>query len=157
MNPELFKNRKFLIGAVAVIALLLVGALLIFRGNGAGPIVNTANEQKVLSLSPEDVGMEVTVREDKRAVMFELTKADDIVHVDYEIHYTHEVEGQRVQEGLLGEMNIAEDGITKTDFRPFGTCSATCRYDEGVDDVVIILKVEKEDGKIYEVEQPVEL
>jgi hypothetical protein len=156
VNQELFKNRKFLIGAVAVIVLLLAGAFLVFRGNSVQN-VNTVNEVEVLSLSPEDVGMKVTVREDKRAVMFELEKAEGITKVDYEIHYTHDVDGQRVQEGLLGEMNIAEDGITKTDFRPFGTCSATCRYDEDVADVVIYLKIEKEDGKIYEVEQPVEL
>jgi len=69
-----------------------------------------------------------------------------------------ELDGEEVSEGIFGEMNIAEDGITKTDMREFGTCSSgRCRYDEGVRDVKIILKITKDDGKIYSAEKSVEL
>jgi len=90
--------------------------------------------------------------------MFELTKADDIKHVSYEIDYTKSLEGEDVPEGILGEMNIAEDGITKTDFREFGTCSSgTCKYDKVVSDITIKLAVTKKDGKQYQVEKVVKL
>lgn len=148
-----------MIGVIILVVLLLAGALFVFRGSVSktNDLPQDQSEAPIPILSPEDVGMVVTVRQDKRALMFELKKAQDIKHVDYEIQYTHDVEGQEVQEGLLGEMNIAKDGITKTDYRPFGTCSAVCRYDVGVSDVVIILKVEKKDGRIYQVQKSVEL
>ena len=114
--------------------------------------------QTLPTLTPEDIGMVVTVRKDKKALMFELTKSSDIKHVDYEIDYTKSLDGQNVPEGILGEMNIAQDGITKTDFRDFGTCSSgVCHYDNVVSDIKIILKVTKTDGKDYQVTQTVKL
>lgn len=156
---NIFKNKKVL-GAVLLVLVLFVGGLLIFlnRQSSQPATDYMVAEESLPTLDPEEIGMVVTVRSDKRAVMFELTKADNIKHVDYEIRYSHDVDGERVQEGLLGEMRIGIDGITKTDFRPFGTCSASvCRYDKGVSDVLIVLKLDMEDGKSYQVQKPVEL
>ncbi|KKP95599.1 MAG: hypothetical protein US77_C0001G0022 [Microgenomates group bacterium GW2011_GWC1_38_14] len=158
---EKLKDRRIQLGlAIGAVAVLLIGLFLFTRSNNRAsqaPIPNQFSTEELPKLSPEDIGMVVTVRSDKRAVMFELKKARDIKHVDYEIRYNHLVEGEQVEEGILGVMNIAEDGITKTDFRTFGTCSATCRYDIGVSDVMIILRVTKTDGKQYQVEKSVEL
>jgi len=115
-------------------------------------------DEEVETISTEEIGLEVTVRADGRAIMFEITKPEGIAHVEYQITYLKELDGEEVSEGIFGEMNIAEDGITKTDMREFGTCSSgRCRYDEGVRDVKIILKITKDDGKIYSAEKSVEL
>ena len=133
-----------------------------FFGNNSGSSNEVDDGMDVSGLpelTPEDIGMEVTVRDDNLALMFELTKADDITFVEYTIEYDVATEdGGTTGQGVFGLMNIAEDGITKTDFREFGTCSAgKCRYDEVVSDVTINLKVTKTDGKDYQVTKVVKL
>lgn len=157
---QLIKNKK-LIAAVAVFLILAVagGAFLFMRKDSVvSPTDDITTESDLPVLSPEDIGMEVTIRKDGKALMFELNKADDIQMVEYTIEYEKELEGETVPEGIFGIMNIGEDGITKTDFREFGTCSAgKCRYDNVVSDVKITLKVTKKDGKEYQVEKTVKL
>ena len=148
--------------AVAAFLILIVagGAFFLFRNQNPSdsPTDDVTAESDLPVLSPEDIGMIVTVRKDKNALMFELTKADDIAKVEYTIEYEAEVEGETANQGIFGEMNIAEDGITKTDFREFGTCSAgRCRYDNVTSDIKITLKVTKKDGKEYQVEKTVKL
>ncbi len=157
---EHLKNKK-IIAAVAVFLILAIagGVFLLSRqGSGNETPSDEITESDLPTLSPEDIGMEVTVRKDNKALMFELTKADDINLVEYTIEYEKEVEGETANEGIFGVMNIGEDGITKTDFREFGTCSAgKCRYDNVTSDITINLKVTKRDGKEYQVQQIVKL
>lgn len=155
------KNKK-LIAAVAAFLILIVagGAFFLFRNQNSSdsPSDDIIVGSDLPTLSPEDIGMVVTVRKDKNALMFELTKADDIAKVEYTIEYEAEVEGEIANQGIFGEMNIAEDGVTKTDFREFGTCSAgRCRYDNVVSDIKIVLKVTKKDGKEYQITKVVKL
>lgn len=160
-KSALLKDKKILSVIIAVILLVLVAVgFFLMRGNE-----NVAEDdddpfasEELPELSPEDIGMEVTVRNDKKALMFELSKADDINSVEYTIEYEKEIDGETVPEGIFGIMNIGEDGITKTDFREFGTCSAgRCRYDEVVSDITIVLKVAKKDGKEFQVKKVVQL
>jgi hypothetical protein len=143
-----------------LVALLVVGG--IFAATRGGGSESEDDDLSIGAglpeLSPEDIGMEVTVREDGRALMFELTKADDIEKVEYTIEYEAQTEEGVANQGIFGEMNIGKDGITKTDFREFGTCSAgRCRYDNVVSDITINLKVIKKDGKEYQVQEIVKI
>ena len=160
---EQFKNKKVL-AAVAVFLVLAVlgGAFFISRNQNISSrdsdMKNGITDSGLPSLDPEDIGMVVTLRPDGKALMFELTKTFDINSVEYTIEYEKEIDGERVPEGIFGLMNIGEDGITKTDYREFGTCSSgRCRYDNVVSDITIILKVTKKDGKEYQVEKIVKL
>lgn len=154
------KDKKVLVAIVLVLVLAIGGiAFLMMRGNTpAAPSDEITAGSDLPTLSPEDIGMEVTLRKDNKAVMFELTKADDIKKVEYTIEYEAQTDEGTANQGIFGEMNIADDGITKTDFREFGTCSAgKCRYDDVVSDITITLKVTKKDGKEYQVEKIVKL
>lgn len=154
------KNKKLLSAAAVFLVLGVIGGVFFLNRHQNPPTTeeNSLIESNLPVLSPEEIGMVVTVRKDKKALMFELTKADDIKKVEYTIEYEKEIDGETVPEGIFGEMNIAEDGITKTDFREFGTCSAgKCRYDNVVSDIKIVLKVTKNDGKDYQVEKLVKL
>jgi len=159
---EKFKDKKVVGSVIAILVLILVfGGIFAAINSGedkkssSGSLISTSD---LPELQPSDIGMVVTVRDDGRALMFELTKADDIKTVEYTIEYEKEIDGERVPEGIFGIMNIGEDGITKTDFREFGTCSSErCRYDEVVSDITIILKVTKKDGKEYQVKEKVQL
>ncbi len=160
---EYLKNKK-LLAAVAVFLVLAVlgGVFFISRNKSI-----TSNDidiedgiagSELPTLDPSDIGMVVTIRPDGKALMFEIKKASDIQGIEYTIEYEKEIDGERVPEGIFGLMNIAEDGITKTDYREFGTCSSgRCRYDNVVSDITIILKVTKKDGKEYQVEKIVKL
>lgn len=161
LSFQKLKQQKPLLGVVLVIiAAALLGGFY-FLNSQSNPEVPTEtgfSEEQFETISAEEIGLEVTVRGDGRAVMFEITKPEGIEHVEYQITYLKDLDGEEVSEGIFGVMNIALDGITKTDFREFGTCSSgRCRYDEGVRDVKIILKITKDDGKVYSAEQPVDL
>jgi len=157
----LTKNKK-LLAIIGVLAAILVvgGIFMAVRGQNSS---STEDEDISIGaglpeLSPEEIGMKVTVREDKNALMFELTKADDIEKVEYTIEYEAETEDGVANQGIFGEMNIGKDGITKTEFREFGSCSAgRCRYDDVISDITINLKVTKKDGKEYAVQKIVKL
>lgn len=155
------KQNKPLLGVVLIIALgILISGLYFLAPKNKSNLNNPTSsfDEQIETISPKEIGLEVTVRSDNRAIMFEITKPDGIKHVEYQITYTKDLDGEEVSEGIFGEMNIAEDGITKTDFREFGTCSSgRCRYDQGVRDVKIILKITKDDGKVYSAEKSVEL
>ncbi len=159
---EKLKDKKILAAIAVFLILTVLGGIFVFARNqkndqfSNSPLIGDTSN--LPELSPSDIGMVVTVRKDKKALMFELTKTDDIKTVEYTIEYEKEIDGERVPEGIFGLMNISEDGITKTDFREFGTCSAgRCRYDEVVSDITIILKVTKNDGKEYQVKEIVKL
>lgn len=157
---EQFKNKKVLAAVAVFLILAVLGGVFFLTRRESAPSAPSESivDSDLPTLTPEDIGMEVTVRSDGKALMFELTKAFDINSVEYTIEYEKEIDGERVPEGIFGIMNIADDGITKTDFREFGTCSSgKCRYDKVISDVKIILKVTKKDGKDYLVEKTVEL
>ena len=153
MNLSKLKQNRKLLAAGAVILVVIVAAaagigyhVLSSRNNA---VVNFSNPDgsssapAVQAISAKDVGLVITVRPDNLAVKFKLNNASDIKHVDYEITYDHVLDGQTVEEGITGEMNIAQDGITVTDYRPFGTCSSgVCRYDAHISNVDLIMKIE---------------
>lgn len=155
------KNKKVLAVITAFLVLAVLGGVFFLSRHNSTKAQDDGSLQQtegLPKLTPENIGMIVTVRKDKKAIMFELTKAGDITHVAYTIEYQKMLEGQKLGGGMLGEMNIAEDGITKTDFREFGTCSSgTCHYDDVVSDITIQLKVTKKDGKDYQVIKIVKL
>lgn len=155
------KDKKIIGAIVAVVLILLlvvVGALALKGSTPKEEDDSMSFGSDLPTLTPEDVGLEVTVRDDGRALMFELTKADDIQKVEYTIEYEAETDEGTANQGIFGEMNIGEDGITKTDFREFGTCSAgKCRYDKVASDITINLKVTKKNGKEYSVQKVVKI
>lgn len=155
------KDKKILGAIIAAVVILLLVVIGVFAMNNSSSKSDDDSldiGSDLPELSPEDIGMEVTVRDDGLALMFELTKADDIEKVEYTIEYEAETDEGVANQGIFGEMNIGEDGITKTDFREFGTCSAgRCRYDKVVSDVTINLKVTKKDGKEYSVQEVVKI
>lgn len=152
------KNKKVVAVIVIVLMLLVIGGVVaVTRKQSPSPDDGLVSKN-LPKLDPSEIGMVVIVRKDNKALMFELTKAADIKHVEYTIEYDKEVDGEKVPEGVFGIMNIAEDGITKTDFREFGTCSSgKCRYDKVVSDIKITLTVTKKDNKDFLVEKIVKL
>lgn len=161
---EKLKDKKILtlIGVILAVILVIGGLYLFMNKNSSSGSDETTDElmdaSNLPELSPEDIGMVVTLRDDNKALMFEITKASDIERIEYTIEYEAQTEEGIANQGIFGEMNIGKDGRTDTDYREFGTCSAgKCRYDNVVSDITINLKVTKKDGKEYQVKKVVKI
>ncbi len=163
-KKSITKNKKILSIILVVILVIIIGGIGIFFVTNKNTNSNDSNipggidSSSLPELTPESIGMIVTVRPDKKALSFELKNAAEIERVEYTIEYEKDLDGETVPEGFLGEMNIGEDGITETDEWPFGSCSAgKCVYHNVISDITITLKVTKKDGKEYQVRKIVKL
>lgn len=152
-------NKNVLIGLGAL--LLLVGGGYFFlsaKKEPVPPVLEQSKEETVETASPEQVGLQFTLRPDKKAAKFSLN-AKDIASVAYQISYTKEVNGEEVPEALIGEARPkGNDATLGIDYREFGTCSAkVCRYDKVIFPVTLILKITSTSGKILQTESTLSL
>ncbi len=148
---------------VVVIILLAIsgGAYYYFFANTTSPKpVETepviASEEEVLTLNPEDIGLEFTARADEKAVTFVLTKISEIDSVEYEIMYLAKGD---IPRGAIGNVSPKPGASEiRSGTIDLGTCSSgKCKYDEGVKSVDLILKITKNNGKVYQVKDTLEL
>jgi hypothetical protein len=167
------------------VVLLLGGYFFLNAKSKAKPQVDqSANQQVVQKLSPEDLGLSLTALADNKAVKFTLTKIDGIKTIEYELTYEADSTAQeqsdggdpRVQRGITGSVDFASVGKNKSSagqadqevYVPgekyqsakldLGSCSKNiCRYDTGVKSVDLTLKIVKTDGKTYSAEEKLDL
>lgn len=155
------KEKKMLIIICVVVLLLLGGGgyLVLSKTSSVKPTpAPIAEEEEIVEeISPKDIGLELILRPDKKAVKFLIANASDIETVDYQISYSKEVDGEEVPEGLIGDAK-PEDGKIEINYRELGTCSSgVCRYDKVVSPIKITLKITKTNGKVYKAEDSIEI
>lgn len=154
------KNRNVIIGVAVLIAIILLfGAYYLFSVRTApkpAVVVPQASPEVIPTIIPEDLGLTLTARSDKRAIKFEITNIKDIASLDYEISY---VAKGNIPRGAIGHIEVKPtDKKIETNYIELGTCSSgKCKYDEGVSRVSLILKITKTNGKVYQAEQSLEL
>lgn len=164
-----FKNRTVLIilGIVVGLAMLAGGFLLIAnRSNSQAEDDQFINEQVVEKMDPSKIGLTMEANSNKKAVKFKIEKADGIKSIEYEVTYeadstaAEQSEGgeeARVERGITGEATIKGGSSYTSEWLDLGSCSKNvCRYDTGVASVTLTLKIVK-GGKVYEVEQTLDL
>lgn len=165
---KLFKNKVVLIviGVVAAIAVLAGGYFFLASRNATDEDTGFIEEQIVEKISAEEIGLTMEAKSDKKAVKFLIEKADGIESIEYQVTYeadstaAEKSEGgePRVQRGITGEARIDGGSTFESEWLDLGSCSKNvCRYDTGVSEVMLTLKIVKSDGKVYEVEQTLEL
>lgn len=164
-----YKNRTFVIivGIIAGLALLIGGWLfLVNKSNSAGEEDGFIEEQVVERISPEEIGLTMEANNTGKAVKFMIEKADGITSIEYQLTYEADSTAQeqseggepRVQRGITGEAMVDGGSSFESEWLDLGSCSRNvCRYDTGVESVTLTLKLVKDDGKVYEVEQTLEL
>lgn len=156
----MLKNKLYLIIAAVVLVILVAGgAFFVLSQKKTDAPITEDQTQQVLTLAPEAVGLDVTFRDDNKAMKFTLNNASDITAAEYQISYTKQLNGDQVPEGLIGDVDITPGSKTAgTGYREFGTCSSgVCRYDTVVSSIKLTLKISKTDGKIYQVEKTIDL
>lgn len=151
-------NKNLLIGlSLAVLIILGGGYFVLFASKSkVSPAPTAAPEEIVLTLKPEDIGLTLIARPDKKAVKFEIAKALDITAVEYQLTYIAKGD---IPRGAIGntEIKAGQDKI-ESNYIDLGTCSSNkCKYDEVISPVKLLLKVTKKDGKVYQVEASLDL
>lgn len=152
------KDKRVLIGIVALIILLLAGgAYFVMSRNAASTDEDQFGsvEEELPSLSSEEVGLEMEALRGNQQVVFSLTKTDGITAVEYELTYFAEDGQQRAVIGSIDKADIGDSVQSKP--LDLGSCSSgVCKYDKGVKEVDLLLKVTK-DGKDYQVKDQLSL
>ncbi len=159
-------NKKIIILIlIAVAVVLLVAGFLYFNKSAVNVQTdqNQSMDTDIQELSPEDIGLELSASPDRNKVQFKISNLSDIIEVAYELNYEADSsekdisEGAeaRIQRGVTGEAKLNPgDSEYQSPWLDLGSCSKNvCRYDKGVNSVNIILKITKDNNKIYKTEK----
>lgn len=156
------KQKNLLIAVAIVLILLLVGGGYLFlnsRGGDAEREDVSEFEEDYPELDPSEIGLEMESSANGRQVRFTIGKAGDIESIEYDLSYEADLSGAeaaeggegRIQRGVTGEDTVSGSTYT-SEWLDLGSCSSgTCRYDTGVEEVTLVLKLTKKDGSIYQV------
>lgn len=160
------KNNKFLIPAVIIVVVAILGGVYLFlaaKKSNAPQTTNTTQEQEIKKLSPSDIGLTLKPRSDGKAVILTVSKLDKIKTIEYEASYDAE-------ETVEGETSVVPQGVTNSpvEVKPgeseitrevvLGTCSRNvCRYHKVKSPVKFILKITFTDGTVGSVEDSINI
>lgn len=121
----------------------------------AEPVVEPAPaEEQITTIKPEDIGLVLTAASDNRKVILEVKNTEGLAGLDYELSYISKGD---IPRGIIGHIDIKQEGKAVRQEITLGTCSDVCHYDEDVSDIKLILKVAKTDGTTSQVEKSLEL
>jgi hypothetical protein len=151
------KSKPVLLGLLVLVLLLIGGGYFFLSNRSAEPVEeeDAIVEEELESLSPEEIGLEMTASSNKKQVKFVINKPEGITGVEYELTYTA---GDGQQRGVIGMVEDISGDTIESKFLDLGSCSSgTCKYDTGVETVNLLLKVTKEDEKTYQVEDSLDL
>ncbi len=173
------QNRKVLFGVIAILAILIVsGGAWFFLGskglsNQAGQTQSGSQSgdqmQIIGTLSPSDIGLQLVLRNDNKAIKFVANKLEGIKSLEWNFTYQADIplsdqnqynQGQKVTQEFGSDNPVILNGKTSysSQFRELGTCSSgVCRYDTGVTSVQLEMKITKLDGSIYKVDDSINI
>lgn len=150
-------NKKVIIGIVLVIILVVVGFSLYLFNNSSVEEGDDENrfEENFIELSAEDVGLSLSSQQNNQQLVMELTKLDEVETFEYEVSYEALEDGETVRQGTFGSGPNPDEKGKDTIKRviDLGTCSAVCRYHQGVEEIEFVLKVNLKSGETGIVEE----
>lgn len=159
-------NKKTLYILIAVVVAGIVGGGVFFVASNNSQkeevVTEDSEENVVQTMSPEEIGLEIEVSDDAHYVTIVVNKATGIKHLEWEVSYDADIPPaeriggdfeDKVTQSFGGEADLSGDSTFESKPKELGTCSSgRCRFDTGIENLKIVLKVTKEDGKIYSVE-----
>lgn len=166
-------NKKLFIPLAILVAVIVAGGAYFVLGKSSSSnnqeVPEGVVEESVPTMKPEEIGLVMVVRPDKKAVKFRIEKADGIDKIEYDLSYEADLPasarssedgdgGGRISRGVTGEAVLSGKSSYESKYLDLGSCSSgTCRYDSGVSNVNLVIKLTKTDGKVYQVEDTVDL
>ena len=158
---DLLRKNKLIVGLVLFVVLIL-GSFLIYNyvRSQNSPSGLFEEEKQVKQIDSSEIGLELSLRSDKKAVIIKATKIGGIKSFEYELTYDAEVteDGETVvvPRGAVGELTI-RGGVAQAEV-DLGTCSANvCKYDKVVSNIKVVIKVNFENGEIGAVEDMISI
>lgn len=169
-KPNFFKKNAITIGIVAFLVVAITGGVFAFVSSRTASLAEEeemVDTSVVETITPEDLGLSITAKPDKKAVKFKMEKAGDIKTIEYQLTYEadstaqEKAEGgdERVQRGITGESEIKANALSfESEWLDLGSCSRNvCKYDTGVESLDLTLKIIKKNGKTYQAQLTHEL
>jgi len=158
-------TKPVILGAVVVVVLgLLVGGAFVLFPKNSDTSTNSSDSFKhAKKMKPEDIGLNLTVRPDKKGVLMKITKLDGIASVEYDLSYdakvTDEGEDAVVPKGVSGSPIEVKSGVKEISRDlELGTCSKNvCKYDNVVSDISVAIRVNFANGEVGEVTTKISL
>lgn len=165
------RNKKVLItsGLVILIIVLIAGYVMFFnsRSTGNSNLTPTPISINIENIDASEIGLTMKASPDNQKVQFAIAKMSDIKSVSYELTYEADSTEAERSEGaedkamraVIGEAEF-ESGSDKyaSPWLDLGSCSRNvCKYDKGVEKVDLILKITKDNNKVYQAEASLEL
>lgn len=154
------KGKKLYIILIIVAACVAAGVLFLVFSGALQPKAQPVDEGQAVQTAPtrmpENIGLTMTARADKKAVKFVITKVDGIKSVDYELTYMATGNQSR---GIIGSIAVKpEDKTIDSGYLDLGSCSSgVCKYDTGVKSVDLKLSVTTTGGSSYVVNDTLKL
>lgn len=168
----MLKNKKnLIIIAVIIVFFALAGGYFIFARQQASKSQTAQNqpqsENGPENLSPEAIGLGLTASANKNQIKFSIAKLSGIKAIAYELTYEADSTKQeisegaepKVQRGIIGDAKFKSgDNNYESSWIDLGSASKNVvRYDTGVNSVNLVLKITKDNGKVYQVEKKLDL
>lgn len=164
------KNKTILIIiAVAVVLFALGGGYFLFarQSSDQKPLPSRSIDNGPENLSPDEIGLKLTASENKKQIKFSISKLSGIKAVAYQLTYEADSTKQeiseggepKVQRGIIGDAKLKPgESSYESPWIDLGSASKNVvRYDTGVESVNLILKITKNNNKIYQTEQKLDL
>lgn len=146
------KTKYFV--ALCIGLLLIAGGVFFFLTRKPAQDEETSGivEEQVPELSADVLGLSIEAKADNTAVKFAIEKPDAIKSISYELNYTAKTDEGELVRTTTGSIDVkSTDKIIESNYIILGTCSSGhCKYDKGVTGVNLIVKIIKQDGKIYQ-------
>lgn len=150
-------NKKLVTFLIIGLVVLIAGGLLVLSSDKKeepAPVKQAPIEEQISTIKPEDIGLVLTASSDNRKVILEVKNTQGLAGVDYELSYTSKGD---IPRGVLGHIDIKQEGKAVKQEITLGTCSDVCHYDQDVSGIKLIVKVTKLDNKVYSIEKSLEL
>lgn len=158
-------TKPIIIGIIVVVVIgaLVGGAFVLFPKNSDTTTNTSGSFKQAQKMSPDDIGLSLSVRPDKKGVIMKITKLTGIASVEYDLSYdakvTDEGEDAVVPKGVSGspiEVKPGDREISRD--LELGTCSKNvCKYDNVVSDISVAIRVNLKSGEVGEVTSKISL
>lgn len=142
-------NKKVFLAVGAVIIVLLVGSLIVLGNKSGSSNTSTqVQEQTIATLPASEIGLSLKPGTDNHRVVMGILKTDGIQTIEYQLSWTSKGD---IPRGAIGKLDFTP-GKPATKELYLGTCSDVCHPDSDVSDIKVIVKITKDDGKVYQSE-----